>query len=310
MLTLDKYLLYFYKRSQLKNIKLEEYIDKIFSQIAQKIKTQGDFYINLEDKIELSKYIIKQAFERFPVKHLAIAWTGGKDSTLLLWLIKETTRELNKPFPTVLFINEGDVFEEILDFRNELIEKWKLNVIEVKNEDVLSKVKKIGDKIPVEKLNKRNQEELKRVGFNEKHFIFEPESLEGNHLMKTVALNMALEKYGYKGLFTGIRWDEQGARQNEAYFSPRGDEFVPYHTRIHPLLHIKEKEVWEITLKYKIPYCKLYEKGYRSLGAKSTTKAPDKKAAWEQDFEKIPERAGRKQDKEKMMERLRKLGYM
>ena len=32
--------------------------------------------------------------------------------------------------------------------------------------------------------------------------------------------------------------------------------------------------------------------------------------AWEQDIENVPERAGRRQDKEKAMERLRKLGYM
>jgi len=32
--------------------------------------------------------------------------------------------------------------------------------------------------------------------------------------------------------------------------------------------------------------------------------------AWEQDLENTEERAGRKQDKEKIMERLRKPGYM
>lgn len=32
--------------------------------------------------------------------------------------------------------------------------------------------------------------------------------------------------------------------------------------------------------------------------------------AWEQDLEHTVERAGRRQDKEQMMERLRKLGYM
>ena len=33
-------------------------------------------------------------------------------------------------------------------------------------------------------------------------------------------------------------------------------------------------------------------------------------SSWEQDLENTPERAGRRQDKEKAMERLRKLGYM
>lgn len=307
---IDKHLLYLFKKANERGLDLNDYIKNLFNQITYKIKETPNFSLSLEEKIDFSKFIIKQAFKLFYKENLAIAWTGGKDSTLLLWLIKKVAKELKENMPTVLFINEGDMFDEILEFRKTLNKDWGLNFIEVKNKDVLSKVKKIGAKILVKKLNKINQEELKRIGKKDKYFIFQPESLEGNHLMKTVVLNTALKNYGFKGLFTGIRWDEQGAREEETYFSFRGDKFIPYHIRIHPLLHLKEKEIWDITLKYKIPYCSLYKKGFRSLGAKTTTKAPDKKPAWEQDFKKIPERAGRKQDKEKMMETLRKLGYM
>jgi len=55
----------------------------------------------------------------------------------------------------------------------------------------------------------------------------------------------------------------------------------------------------------------LYEQGYRSLGAASSSQISQKGVpAWEQDLEHSMERAGRRQDKEKMMARLRKLGYM
>ncbi len=61
----------------------------------------------------------------------------------------------------------------------------------------------------------------------------------------------------------------------------------------------------------KIPYCTLYERGYRSLGAASTSQiAVPGVPAWEQDLEHTLERAGRRQDKEQMMESLRQLGYM
>jgi len=55
----------------------------------------------------------------------------------------------------------------------------------------------------------------------------------------------------------------------------------------------------------------LYEQGYRSLGAASSSQISQKGVpAWEQDLEHSRERAGRRQDKEKMMAGLRKLGYM
>ncbi len=51
--------------------------------------------------------------------------------------------------------------------------------------------------------------------------------------------------------------------------------------------------------------------GYRSLGAKTTSAIAEPGVfAWEQDLEHTTERAGRRQDKEQMMGRLRKLGYM
>ena len=60
-----------------------------------------------------------------------------------------------------------------------------------------------------------------------------------------------------------------------------------------------------------LPYCSLYEIGYRSLGARTSSNVGEAGVpAWKQDLENTTERAGRRQDKEKAMERLRKLGYM
>ncbi len=261
----------------------------------------------LEKKIEKSKEIIKKAFEKFGREKIAVAWTGGKDSTLLLWLVREVCKELNIDLPKIMFIDEGDVFEEVLEFVEKVKKKWNLDVVRVRNDDVLKQVNKVGDIVKVDLLNERNRKELEKIGFKGKEFPFEPESYVGNHLMKTVVVKMFLEENGCKALITGVRWDEQEARVNETYFSPRSD---PDHIRVHPILHFTERNVWETIHKYKIPINPLYEKGYRSLGAKSTTRKTDDKPAWEQDFEKIPERAGRGQDKEKIMERLRELGYM
>lgn len=261
----------------------------------------------LSKKILKSQQVVEQMYCQFLPKKTALAWTGGKDSTLLLWIVRRYARNETLPLPFVLFIDEGDVFGEIWDFVKRLSSQWSFKYEVVRNSDILDKVEKLGDKLKVADLSERNQRELKRLGFKEKFFTFEPESLVGNHLMKTVPMNISIERMGLEALVTGIRWDEQGARAEETYFSPRRN---PPHTRVHPLLHFKEIDVWSAIHQYNIPYVDLYQKGYRSLGAKSTTTKTDDKPAWQQDFKNIQEREGRAQDKEKIMRRLRDLGYM
>jgi phosphoadenosine phosphosulfate reductase len=125
--------------------------------------------------------------------------------------------------------------------------------------------------------------------------------------MKTAAMNQFIEERGLKAISTAIRWDEQEARIQEDYFSPRES---PGHTRVHPMLHFKERDIWDLIHQYDIPFCSLYYQGYRSLGIKSNTKKDSDRPAWEQDLENTPERGGRGQEKEEIMSRLRSLGYM
>ena len=261
----------------------------------------------LEEKIEKSKEVITQALQQFPHETLFVAWTGGKDSTTMLWLYCQTCKELGYPLPQAMFIDEGHVFEEILDLVDQVKNQWNVKVHTVKNTDVSNKAQNIGDSIKVKDLNERNRQEIEKLGFTEDSFPFEPESYVGNHLMKTVAMNLFMEKNGVKALSTAIRWDEQEARIEETYLSQRTN---PDHTRVHPILHFKERDIWNTIHQYKIPFCSLYYQGYRSLGAKGSTTKDSDIPAWEQDLENTTERGGRGQDKEQIMSQLRSLGYM
>jgi phosphoadenosine phosphosulfate reductase len=165
--------------------------------------------------------------------------------------------------------------------------------------------------VKVSDLSERNQAEIKRIGFDLEAFPFEAESYVGNHLMKTVVFNQYIEENNVKAVMQGLRWDEQPARKNDPYFEDvEAAELTPAHTRFRPILQFTERDVWDTTLHFGIPYCPLYKKGYRSLGAKTTSQKLADEPAWEQDLENTVERAGRRQDKEATMARLRKLGYM
>lgn len=262
--------------------------------------------------VEISKEIVGQAFEKFKIDELGITWTGGKDSTLSLWIIRQYCEEKGIPLPKAMIIGEGDEFQEIEEFVARISREWNVPLEWYRNEDVLKAANyTLNAPVKVKDLNDRNQAELKRIGFEEEEFLFEAESYAGNHLMKTVVFHQFLERDNTKGIFQGLRWDEQAARYDDEYFEHKdGENLIPEHTRIRPILHFTEKDLWDTYAAFKIPYCTLYEQGYRSLGAKTTSLKTSDIAAWEQDLENTEERVGRRQDKEKAMARLRKLGYM
>ncbi len=263
-------------------------------------------------KVEDSKKVIREAFDRFEPQDMAITWTGGKDSGLDLWLIRQVCAEDGLEMPVVFSIDEYDHFDEIEAFIARYAREWGLNHVTVINDDVVRAAGgKLGAMVKVAELDERNRKEIERIGFEEDEFPFEAESYVGNHLMKTVPFNKFLEERGITAVFQGLRWDEQAARVKDEYLAYREPgEMSPGHWRINPILHFTERDVWNANHHFHIPYNELYARGYRSLGAKTTSKKFADIPAWEQDLEHTGERDGRRQDKEAAMEMLRKLGYM
>ncbi|GAI94076.1 unnamed protein product, partial [marine sediment metagenome] len=238
--------------------------------------------------VEKSKGIVCEAFEKFKPSEIAITWTGGKDSTTNLWIIRQVCLEDNIELPQVITIDEGDAFPEITDFLIRTSKKWNIDLKWLINFDVLKCCQShLGNTVKVKDLNERNQAELKWIGFEENSFTFEAESYAGNHLMKTVALNQFIEENNIKALFMALRRDEQAARKHDEYFTKKeGGYLMPEHTRISSILHFTERDIWNNIKLYNIPYCPLYEIGYRSLGARTTSNPMAVGVpAWEQDLE-------------------------
>jgi len=107
-------------------------------------------------------------------------------------------------------------------------------VIMARNEDVLSHER--DNKIYISELNRRNQGEAKRLGFTGEWVEYSLETDVGNHLLKTGALNEAIERYEFDSLVVGIRWDENPARSTEVFVSKRES---PAHYRVHLILSRK-----------------------------------------------------------------------
>lgn len=289
------------------------------------------------EKLEAhSIYIFREAYREF--KHLAMLWSIGKDSTVLLHLARKAFFG-HVPFP-LIHIDTSFKIPEMIEYRNRLAMQLKLNLIVGQNIEALKN--KITfpdgavDRLTCCKLLKT--EALKNT-------------LSGNWIRlkldhSTGAFVEDDNKEAYTGVIVGVRADEEGSRSKERYFSPRdknsdwdiGDqppelwnqfktEFAPNtHVRIHPLLDWTELNIWEYIDRENIPVVSLYfdngtGKRYRSLGCYPCTKPVESTAKNVREiivelrsgkFANVAERSGREQDKEGggTLEELRRDGYM
>ncbi|MBM4353329.1 MAG: sulfate adenylyltransferase subunit 2 [Deltaproteobacteria bacterium] len=254
-------------------------------------------------------FIFREAYRRF--ENLAMLWSIGKDSTAMLWVARKAFFG-RVPFPLV-HIDTSLKHPVMLTFRDKIAREWKLELLVGQNKEALAG----------------------GMGPSKGRF-------ECCTALKTNALQQMIDAHGFKGIFLGIRRDEEGSRAKERVFSPRDRDFqwnfkdqppelwdqfnTAYgddtHVRIHPILHWTEMDIWRYIRRERIPVCPLYfsdgTRRYRSLGCvpcnspfPSTAGTVDEILA-ELERTSTPERAGRAQDHEKayMMQKLRSLGYM
>jgi sulfate adenylyltransferase subunit 2 len=260
-----------------------------------------------------SVFIIREGFRK--LQNLAMLWSIGKDSTVLLWLARKAFFG-HVPFPLV-HIDTSYKIPSMIEYRDRVVREWNLHLVVGRNETVLAEERTFP--------NAR----ATRV--------------ECCSLLKTDALQELLAQKHYTGVIVGVRRDEEPTRAKERYFSPRGrnmewvagdqpPEFwnqfktdfpAGTHIRIHPLLHWTEIDVWEYIERENIPVIPLYfddgtGRRYRSLGCAPCTQPIASTATTVADVvaelraTRTPERSGRAQDQESedAFERLRRDGYM
>jgi len=264
---------------------------------------------HLETLENQSVFILREAYKKF--KKLAMLWSIGKDSTVLLWLARKAFLG-HCPVPLV-HIDTTYKIPEMIEFRDKVVKEWGLRLIVGSNTEALA------------------------AGMHP-----DKGRITCCGALKTEALQQLMAEKEYTGLILGIRRDEEGTRAKERYFSPRDKNFEwnykdqppefwdqfktdfdkDTHIRIHPLLHWTESDVWQYIKKENIPVVDLYfsrnGERYRSLGCwpctgriKSTASNVDE-ILEELRTTVTSERAGRAQDQEDTyaMQKLRAKGYM
>ncbi len=183
----------------------------------------------------------------------------GKDSSVMLHLAIKAFYPSKPPFP-LLHVDTTWKFREMIAFRDRIAAELGFDLIVHINPD----------------------------GIAENISPFSHGSNYHTHVMKTLGLRQALDKYGFDAAFGGARRDEEKSRAKERIFSfrdqnhgwdpkhQRPEMWKTYNTRVNigesirvfPLSNWTELDIWQYVLREKIPIVPLYLAAKRPIVAR------------------------------------------
>ncbi|RWR72256.1 FAD synthase-like protein [Cinnamomum micranthum f. kanehirae] len=185
----------------------------------------------LQTKYNNAVYVIQRAFALYSFEEVAFSFNGGKDSTVLLHLLRagyflhnekansssknQINFKLNCPIRTIYF-ESPSAFPEINTFTYETASTYDLEM------------------------------EIIRLDFKS-------------------GLEALLREKPIKAIFLGTRIGDPNAVGQEQ-FSPSSTGWPPF-MRVNPILDWSYRDVWAFLLTCKVKYCSLYDEGYTSIGS-------------------------------------------
>jgi phosphoadenosine phosphosulfate reductase len=202
----------------------------------------------LADKDAITEVIIERNLRELG-KDVVVAWSGGKDSTLVLW-------KVIKRFPEVpvIFNNTGIEYPETIRFIRKITKLWNLNLIETKPiKSFFQCVEEYG--WPKGKSDRKDHHSSKCCVY----------------LKENPARNI-YRQLKTKGVFTGITAVENRNRQFKAISHGTCYKLVKEKWKmIHPILYWTEDDVWQYHKKNNIPMNEVYAEGCDRCGCSCCT---------------------------------------
>ena len=209
--------------------------------LYEKFATCNDTYIAQEIRDAMST--LDDALRLYGPTSLICSFNGGKDACVILELVRaayakyyQDREGLLVPIrPRVVYWDKPDEFPEVIEFVKNTVQKYDLDMI-----------------------------------------AFDTGISFGDGLKLLVENNMPDENtlVSFPMAFVlGTRSGDPNAA-GQAVFSP-SSSYMPPFMRVNPIIHWNYGQVWQFLRSYHLPYCRLYEEGYTSLGScKDTLKNP------------------------------------
>ncbi|CAL0309897.1 unnamed protein product [Lupinus luteus] len=181
----------------------------------------------LKTKYNNATYVIQRALALYPIEEVAFSFNGGKDSTVLLHLLragyflhKRGQSNANgdlQDFPIrTIYFESPCTFPEINSFTYDTAATYGLQIDTI------------------------------RLDFKS-------------------GLEALLKENPIRAIFLGVRIGDPTAVGQEQ-FSPSSPGWPPF-MRVNPILDWSYRDVWAFLLTCKVKYCSLYDQGYTSIGS-------------------------------------------
>ncbi|MBF7687294.1 sulfate adenylyltransferase subunit CysD [Acinetobacter rathckeae] len=201
-----------------------------------------------------SIHIIREVAAEF--ENPVMLYSIGKDSAVMLHLAMKAFYPAKLPFP-LMHVNTGWKFKDMITFRDDMVKKHGLELIEHKNLEGMA------------------------ANINP----FDHGSSKYTDIMKTQALKQALDKHKFDAAFGGARRDEEKSRAKERVYSFRdskhrwdpknqrpelwniynGKVNKDESIRVFPLSNWTELDIWQYIYLEQIPIVPLYYSAKRPV---------------------------------------------
>lgn len=230
----------------------------LLKEVAEKVNRP------FEVKLAETREVIKHHFWEFPDNNVAVAFSGGKDSEVVLWLCLQVN-----PNVPVVFNNTGVEYPETVNFVAMLAEQWSLN-------------------LTVTHTQKSFWDCVEQYGFPQgtkrKGLKFKNNRPYCCYWLKEKPMFRAMRENGWLGYFTGETAIES---YNRMIWAKKKGTCIHLKKegvcKIKPILWWTEEETWQFIRANNLPVNEAYLKGCRRVGCMPCTAFK----SWEAQMQKV-----------------------
>lgn len=239
---------------------------------------------SLDQKIDHSLGVIDQFVSRLGIDHVYVSFSGGKDSTIVLWLARKLYPEIK-----AVFCNTGNEFPDIVRFVREERDLRGANIEiiqpKMKPKEVLERYgfplvsKEVSGfckdyRVNKESVRARRADGRLKTKYNGevpnkwKYLFYEPYMTSGYCCNKLKKEPFRLyEKVNNVSPILGIMADESSQRTTNYVRNGGCNVFSDGGTsKSMPLSIWLEQDIWDCIGRYKIPIADIYYKGQKRTG--------------------------------------------